>query len=180
MTQGKESENGLNSFTRSSLAYQNLFQPTKENLVDVSNIPSGMVHALTSLRTYGYQFDGIIAQIRARQLWYIERQVAKESVNKCWIEPDKEKEEKDGHWQVNILKGSNEQKAEVKKRMNALIASDVVDSEKFFVRVLLDSYCHVSRGKNGYFLDKGKEMAESELLARNPDDAEEKPQRRLQ
>lgn len=177
MTQERE----INAFSKASIAYQCLFTPEEENLPDVSNIPSGMVHAITNLRTYGYQVDGLVKQIRARQRWYIERQVRKESITKVWVEPDANKAEEYGHWQVNIKVGLDEQKQIVDARMKALDdvinaegvleikGTDTIDYKNLFIRKLLDSYLHVSRGKAGFFLGKGKEMAEAELLARNPD-----------
>ena len=167
MTQENEQDN-LNPFIKSSLAYS-IFCPTEENLPDVSFIPTGMVHALTNLRAYGYQLGGIIEQIRKRQRWHIERQVYRESVKKRWVPPDASKSEEYGHWQVDILKGMAEQKTIVDERMEVIKTTDVIKESGLFIRQLLNSYFHISRGKNGNFIEKGKDMVDSELAARNPD-----------
>ncbi len=142
----------------STIAFRQIFIPDDENLADVSVISTGMVHPLTRLKAYGEQIESVIEQVRARQKWYIVRAIKKEALlnnkDEKWIE------------------------SEIEKRMNELIENDTPDMENMFIKKLLLAYCHISRGKNGYLLDKGTVLADSDLQTRQQEPDIEVPRRK--
>lgn len=181
MTTGRDREEELSK----TLAVQHILDPKRENLRDVSNIPTGMVHAITSLGAYTTQIETLIKQIRARQYWYVKRQVEKEFIHRAWSETketrglkqlnnvDIKDEDRKYDWEVIIEKNELERNQIIEARFKDLVDSDKLDIDTLFISQLMDSYCHTSRGKNGLVLDKGTIMAEAEIQTRNPDNNNE-------
>jgi hypothetical protein len=158
----------------STIAVKHIFDPKKENLVDVSQVPVGMVNSLTKMRAYTSQIKRMIdTQIRPRQLAYITEQVRREFIKREWVveEVEDEKTKKKvaiGKWVVSQIPDDNTLNSTIQTRYEALIKDDEVDITTLFLDEFLDAYCHTSRGKNAFLLEKGVDLAVSDIETRDP------------
>jgi hypothetical protein len=124
-----------------TIAARHLINPDEEKLVEVSYIPSGIVHPLVMLQAYEGQMNNLIEQVREMQRWYMQRQARRQK----WTE---------------------EQTEAAIENMKKL---DNPDLKNMFIHRFRHAFYQTSRGKDGKFVESLTILADTDLQTRSAD-----------
>ncbi|MCK9369858.1 hypothetical protein M0R04_08140 [Candidatus Dojkabacteria bacterium] len=162
-----------------------LVEPDDKQLPDLSKISPRMAHPLTMLKALIEQIEVFTKQIKERQKWQVRRYVRQQAYLEnrritfyMSLKAKKETQEEKDKVIIPERYWDNESQINFIANRDSIIDEDKIDINDLFAMDFFLTYCHISRGKDGWLGELAQVLADSEITNKSPDDNMDRPEMR--